>query len=157
MDAYRPNFDWQPEHEECVRSMWLAGTSARDIATALNGIVSRGAVIGKVNRLGLMKSPERVILKPIRPKREGEWRRLARATGRPRGRPRKAPPLAPIDPPEPINPIRFVARSFDQCAWIEGDPKAKPHDQVECCGRKVRFGKSWCNYHIRIVYGPEAT
>jgi hypothetical protein len=75
MDAYRPNFDWQPEHEECVRSMWLAGTSARDIATALDGVVSRGAVIGKVNRLGLMKSPERVILKPIRPKREGEWRR----------------------------------------------------------------------------------
>jgi hypothetical protein len=48
---------WTEERMELLRSMWLEGRPAGEIAKAL-GDVSRNAVMGKVNRMGLMGSGE---------------------------------------------------------------------------------------------------
>lgn len=46
--------DWTPEHVATLREMWAAGKTATDIMLAL-GIESRGAVSGKIARLGLSR------------------------------------------------------------------------------------------------------
>ena len=43
---------WTDERVETLKTMWLAGSSASQIAATL-GDVTRNAVIGKVHRLGL--------------------------------------------------------------------------------------------------------
>jgi GcrA cell cycle regulator len=44
--------EWNDERISQLKTLWLSGTSAREIAERLGG-VSRNAVIGKVHRLGL--------------------------------------------------------------------------------------------------------
>jgi GcrA cell cycle regulator len=46
-------FAWSDEHIETLKSMWADGHSASSIANALGGGVTRSAICGKVNRLGL--------------------------------------------------------------------------------------------------------
>lgn len=48
----QPGFDWTADRTETLRRMWCEGASAAVIAAKL-GAVSRNAVMGKVNRLGL--------------------------------------------------------------------------------------------------------
>lgn len=48
---------WTDERIELLRSMWLEGRPAGEIARTL-GEVTRNAVMGKINRLGLMGSGE---------------------------------------------------------------------------------------------------
>jgi hypothetical protein len=43
---------WTPAQCEQLRQLWLAGRSATDIGTTLG--FSRGAILGKLSRLGLM-------------------------------------------------------------------------------------------------------
>jgi hypothetical protein len=52
------NFDWKkPGAIETLRTMWLAGEKASDIARAIGYSVSPGAVIYKARRLGLGHHP----------------------------------------------------------------------------------------------------
>ncbi len=46
-------FDWTLSAEAKLRDLWASGVSATVISKAFNGAVSRDAVIGKANRLGL--------------------------------------------------------------------------------------------------------
>ncbi len=46
---------WTEARTERAKAMWVAGSSASEIATALKGI-SRNAVIGKMMRLGLKRA-----------------------------------------------------------------------------------------------------
>jgi len=48
---------WSTERMDVLRSMWLEGRSSGDIAKAL-GEVTRNAVMGKVDRMGLMRSED---------------------------------------------------------------------------------------------------
>ena len=47
--------DWTEERVETLTNMWLSGSTARQIAEVLGDGVTRNAVIGKANRLGLSK------------------------------------------------------------------------------------------------------
>jgi hypothetical protein len=49
--------------------------------------------------------------------------------------------------------MRFIDRGLDDCAWIDGDPKAVPIDELTCCGQPALFGGVWCAHHKAIVYG----
>lgn len=57
---------WTPERTETLRRLWLDGVDARTIATQLGG-VTRNAVIGKANRLGLARPPSHPRVSPFRP------------------------------------------------------------------------------------------
>ncbi|HZA93111.1 MAG TPA: GcrA family cell cycle regulator [Gemmatimonadales bacterium] len=45
--------EWDEPRTELLKRHWLAGETARTIAEALGGGVTRNAVIGKAHRLGL--------------------------------------------------------------------------------------------------------
>ena len=63
-------YEWTPENIAKLKEHWQSGMSARDIAQKLGG-VTRNAVIGKANRLGISVSseakPRKKILKKIIP------------------------------------------------------------------------------------------
>ena len=44
---------WDEVRTELLKRLWVAGETARTIAEALGGGVTRNAVIGKAHRLGL--------------------------------------------------------------------------------------------------------
>ena len=50
---------WNLEKEEKLRKLWGKGNTASEIAKIIGG-VTRNAVIGKANRLGLPKHPSRL-------------------------------------------------------------------------------------------------
>ena len=54
MMYFNYNIEWTEERVEKLRELWAAGYSSRQIADHLGGI-TRNAVIGKANRLGLSK------------------------------------------------------------------------------------------------------
>ena len=46
-------FEWTDESVKLLRDLWNAGVPARDIAIKFGNNVTRNAVIGKANRMGL--------------------------------------------------------------------------------------------------------
>ncbi len=46
-------YEWTPERTNRLKTLWREGISARDIAYKIGGDLTRNAVIGKANRLGL--------------------------------------------------------------------------------------------------------
>ena len=54
---------WTDENQALLEKMWKNGMSARDIAEALGGGVTRNAVIGKANRMGLSQQPKKAEFK----------------------------------------------------------------------------------------------
>ncbi len=69
----KPQSFWTEERIALLRELWSEKRPARDIAAAIGGGVSRNAVIGKANRLGLSESvadpAKTVALYPDNPKR----------------------------------------------------------------------------------------
>lgn len=70
--------EWTEERVEKLRTLWLSGLTARQIADRL-GDVTRNAVIGKAHRLGLSQRPQPVKRKlepapmPSRSERSCQW------------------------------------------------------------------------------------
>ncbi len=52
---------WTDENQDILVKLWKKGTSARDIAEALGGSITRNAVIGKANRMGLSQQPKKAV------------------------------------------------------------------------------------------------
>src|SRR5574338_264554 len=80
---------WTEERIERLKSMWAEGATASQIADELGG-VSRNAVIGKANRLGLEARPS-----PVKPGEEKESpKKAAKAAKPPRPARAEAPAAA---------------------------------------------------------------
>ncbi|MEM7071676.1 MAG: GcrA family cell cycle regulator [Pseudomonadota bacterium] len=57
---------WSEDRVKILKEMWKTGYSARQISQKLGG-VTRNAVIGKANRLGLSQRPRAIRRIPIAP------------------------------------------------------------------------------------------
>lgn len=140
------DYFWSDEAAETVRRRWADGASAGFIARELG--LTRNQIIGKVHR---MKLPKRPI--------DSQARYLRLRTRRGPSRKRKAPqpPVVAVEVETiPSEPILFIDRRFDQCAFIADDPKTGAQaPQILCCGAKTVRESSWCSYHFRIVYAPD--
>ena len=103
---------WSPERDQLLKDLWAdGGMSMTGIAKIME--VSRGAVAGRKNRLGL---PKRAVPKNLeRPKQ-----RPIRTA--PASRPDRRPYELRNDPPP-----------RGRCPWIEGDPRGDPANAFYCC------------------------
>lgn len=126
---------WSEPRITTLRTLWLDGLSASQIAKQLGG-VTRNAVIGKVHRLGLggrgaPSAPGRPArITPARPPRPR--RAVSRAAPRAAQQPR-LPVAAPAPPPEGPGLISDLARlGVHACKWPIGDPKGP---EFSFCGR----------------------
>ncbi len=173
---------WPPADVETLKSMWIDGHSASQIADAL-GNVSRNAVIGKVHRLGLMRSERTARKAPASPKRIKE----AKPASAPKRKKRGAGPMGSLEghrpnvikgvqgaqPSQKVVPIESSIKARlraaeianaaarrvpimelerGQCRWPVNDA-ARGKEHL-FCGAPAIPGKSYCAAHAAIAYRP---
>lgn len=137
---------WTDERVETLKTLWSAGHSARDIAGKIgNGMITRNAVLGKIDRLELPK-------RAIRPGRRASTKtkpekiRLTLFTTPVLQMPKikaDAPPI-PVETDNPAKLVSLTELSDTACKWPYGaDPV------MFGCGCKRVPGKAYCAGHIR--------
>jgi GcrA cell cycle regulator len=118
---------WTDERIDRLKSLWLQGMTASQIAEDLGG-VSRNAVIGKAHRLGLQSRPS-----PVKPNEEGAepgaeaesapWEEPAAAEpARAASAPEAAPEPAAAQPAQPPAPPQPQVRSIGPGGFIRQAP-----------------------------------
>lgn len=128
------------------------GFTASEVADAMGGGLTRGAVIGKIRRLGFLKR-ERVVADP---KGGGVARRSARDRA-----PRVERRLPPHRPPIPLPPLREVGPTGAPmvlarlrpcaCRWPVDDPgPGAMHSALFCAGAAV-LGRPYCAAHLALA------
>jgi GcrA cell cycle regulator len=139
---------WTTERVEQLRHYVITGLTCSQIAAEIG--VTRNAVIGKINRLGLS---------PARPpggsprgcaprKQNAPRRRLLRLIGA------EAPSIvadagAQATPIESTQPCSLLDIDHSKCHWPLGDP----HDAgFAFCGNDAVTGFSYCVGHARMAY-----
>jgi GcrA cell cycle regulator len=144
--------EWTDERIASLKTMWLAGMSASQIARSLGG-VSRSAVIGKVHRIGIAGREA-----PSRPRSVVGFRpkRVRRVNGG--GQPRKnspTPERLPTPPPfvETTATATILNLSEHSCRWPIGDPAAL---EFGFCGRRRAGRGSYCQLHAEASFRQRA-
>lgn len=132
---------WSDAAIATLKRLWLAGESAAYIARQLGEDVSRSAVLGKVHRLGLNRSPgvrrgPATVSKPVRLKTAPK----AFAPPRPEAVAalQAAACAAPTIEPERFDPTRakpLLERGPRECCWPVGAPAGSRQGQADGAGR----------------------
>jgi GcrA cell cycle regulator len=122
---------WTDERIDQLKSLWLHGMTASQIAEELGG-VSRNAVIGKAHRLGLQSRPS-----PVKPNEDGSeappdaevapWEEPAapepgRAAPASEPAAEAAPPEASVAPAQPAAPPQPQMRSIGPGGFVRQAP-----------------------------------
>jgi GcrA cell cycle regulator len=141
---------WSDDRVTILKSLWLEGVSASQIAKQLGG-VTRNAVIGKVHRLGLSgrgvpSAPRVSAARRERPARPARPLRSARRS--PLAPTATAASAAPQGPGLVDNLVHLTAHA---CKWPIGDPKGL---DFSFCGR--RSDGRYCADHERLSVRPGA-
>ena len=143
---------WTLERVEELKTLWASGISAVHIACK-RGFVSRNAVLGKVDRLGLTSRRTgrtgeiRIHIK--RPRGDNLWsaRRLESAKPTRDHNPLSAPELTEIPVEQRKTLIQLTSKT---CHWPVGDPQ---EPDFYFCGGDVAH-HSYCAHHARVAYQP---
>jgi GcrA cell cycle regulator len=142
--------DWSDRDIETVKAMWRSGATAADIAAALGGGATRGAVLGKIHRLGLKRGEEPQAKTSARGSKakapEARPQRAAKPVGRPAANAQAADPGRE---PKPIGPMPIWALGQCQCRWPIGNLLDPPG---LFCAAVTVDGSSWCPAHEAMVY-----
>jgi GcrA cell cycle regulator len=153
-----PPFEWNEANVGSLKQLWSEGLSCSQIADALQGKVSRNAVIGKVHRL---KLPARGYATPA------IQRAKARAHGN-KGQPKANAIEAKIESrksaPEPLPPqpydvednldatdVTYLVGRQDNvlgknCQYPHGDPLTP---EFRFCGKPTRNRRPYCDEHAQ--------
>jgi GcrA cell cycle regulator len=143
---------WTAERIALLKSRIDAGHSCGQIAREIG--VSRNAVIGKVNRLGLShfktitggRSERTGAPKIARPRIVTQQRILREL--------RAEPPLAFVqEAVESANRCSLLELQQWHCRWPINDPGA---ENFSFCGNRQVDGLSYCPAHSRMAYRPGA-
>lgn len=128
---------------DAIRRLWKGRLSATEIGVRLG--LSRNAVIGivtrKRNREGEEAWPVRGASGNRPPPTNRSWKNNHLSVPRV-----PAPPKRIL-----VDPIDWLARESDQCAWIEDDVGDQPIDELKCCGQQIEPGTSWCAFHLNLT------
>jgi GcrA cell cycle regulator len=146
--------NWTETRMSELKTMWLEGKSASQIARQLGG-VSRNAVIGKVHRMGLAGRD-----RPTEPRALGRTSRRRFTTSQSHSMSVRRPPpslAAPI-PCTPAGPELTATASIltlaqEDCRWPIGDPKEADFGY---CGRGRGRHNSYCDHHAGLAMHKRA-
>jgi GcrA cell cycle regulator len=143
---------WSDDRVTILKSLWLEGVSASQIAKQLGG-VTRNAVIGKVHRLGLSgrgdpSAPSRA--PRVSAARRERPARLAKPLRSARRSPLAPTPTAASATPEGPGLVdSLVHLTAHACKWPIGDPKGL---DFSFCDR--RSDGRYCADHERLGVRP---
>lgn len=160
---------WTDERIDLLKALWLEGLSATQVAAKLGG-VTRGAVIGKVHRLGIATrgAPTRPAPRP-KPRPMAEVMTRAPRTVLVKQGPSPVSRIGPYEQrvvaagvnaalkaePEPVERVELLATAgildlgAHACRWPIGNPAA---DDFGFCGRPRERG-SYCATHGKRAHG----
>lgn len=139
-----------------LRALWAEGLSASQIAAELNS-ASRNAVLGKLNRLDLLKRnrPKKEKAAHV-PKAPGTYlgpnnvRKVVRAAPQSRLGVISSVPVIPVS-----KRVALIDLEFGQCRWPEGDPH---ESDFGFCGRPQHTPfdgfTQYCAAHNAVAYAP---
>jgi GcrA cell cycle regulator len=151
--------DWADRDIRTLKTMWRNGATATDIAAALGRGVTRGAVLGKIHRLGLTRGEEprgkaspRSKAKPRPATRPQQAQQAAKPVDRPASITRLTKPV-PAREPKPVGPMPIWALGQCQCRWPIGNLLDPPG---LFCAAVTVDGSSWCPMHEGMVYAGSA-
>jgi hypothetical protein len=108
--------DWSDADIRTVKAMWRKGATATAIAEALGEDFTRGAVLGKIHRLGLKKADEA-------PKAARPAAKTAKAPAKPAA---KAAKPAPKPAAKAVPPAKAAQKPMMKSAQKPATPQAKP-------------------------------
>jgi GcrA cell cycle regulator len=135
------NLAWPGALIDRLKTLWNENRlTASQMAERLG--ISRNAVLGKANRLGLPTHKAK----------------SAKPAPKPIPKAKKLPPVLPIvDEPAPPAELQFVGVSLlelgpHDCRYPQGD--AVPY---RFCGQPKREGSSYCPYHHALSYHPRSS
>ena len=145
---------WTPERVEIAKTRYLAGDSATEIAALLGGC-TRNSVCGKLNRMGITRSPEEANAAKLKGGLKGALMvKEARAAAgkKPIRAPRAPRPLKVFTPmivhnPAPVGGVPFMLTRRDQCRWPIEPFDAPAHAMMVCCGAIAEEGRPYCGRH----------
>ena len=142
---------WTEERVERLKLLWSQGLSCGVIAGEL-GVVTRNAVIGKINRLGLAGrvTTKRKITRqglPLRPKKPRPNYHIG-SEFKAKHTPMDSSPLPPQAETD-IPRVAFADVLDTQCKWIVGDNRP-----AMCCGDASIPSKPYCAHHTRRASPP---
>lgn len=140
--------DWSNADISRVKAMWRKGATAAEIAAALGNGLTRGAVLGKIHRLGL-KRPDEMQAKPRAAAHASKP--AAKRSAQTSPAPAKAKPAQ--RKPEPQGPMPIWALGQCQCRWPMGNLLDPPG---LFCAAVTVDGSSWCPVHEEMVYTGSA-
>lgn len=164
--------NWEPEHDAQLRALWGDGLTASQISAEMACGVSRNAVIGRVNRLGLSgraraakitRSAPRQFLtreeKAARQKKSGTEANLIhrlRQVAMPEAEQQAQTTVAWAEPViENTIPVgqrcTLMDLTDDTCRWPIGNPQ---EPDFYFCGGMARDGHPYCGFHMRVAYQP---
>lgn len=145
---------WSTDRVTKLLYLWEQGLSGAEIAKAFDGLFTRNAIIGKLNRLGKRReTPVRPMLatKPVetrpfpykapsvKPTSSG-WKRPPA----PKAAPKPLPPQPPVDP----RSITMEELTAKDCKWIVSGEGA----DALFCGARKDPERSYCGHHHAVAY-----
>lgn len=142
---------WTSEASEMAATLWKQGLSASEIADRLPINVSRSAVLGKINRMGLMGRT--LEGKPIgnAPKRRRRQPRAKKAEPVKRHFPTYEVPRPSASEWQRDTLTTLAEIEPCGCRYVVGDPRGA---ETVMCGAEKIPGLSYCLEHARVVYRP---
>jgi len=123
--------DWTDERITELTRFWQEGYSARQIAERLADGITRNAVIGKANRLGLSKPSKSSVTRQNRQKERAEK-------------------VLQLQPPMDEGATIF-SLTASTCRWPIGDPVDLG---FHFCGANSNVAAPYCDYHAAMAYQP---
>ncbi|MBC8239747.1 MAG: global cell cycle regulator GcrA-like protein [Alphaproteobacteria bacterium] len=123
--------DWTDERVAELTKFWQEGYSARQIAERLSDGITRNAVIGKANRLGLSKPSKSSVTRQQRQKERAEK-------------------VLQLQPPIDEGATIF-SLTASTCRWPIGDPGDL---DFHFCGANSKVAAPYCDYHAAMAYQP---
>lgn len=147
--------NWTDEKVAQLKELWPQGLSCSQIARAIGG-VSRNAVIGKINRLGLNGTAGARPKKVRQPRAPRAERRNIMV---------ELEPLCatiPVDAGGHPEPLRLedgalatvMTVTSQMCRWPHGDPRSA---DFYFCGCAPLKGSPYCAVHTRRAWQPHKT
>ena len=146
---------WTDTRIDTLRTLWQAGYSGSLIGIELG--LTRGAVIGKVQRLGLPSRTTLVFRRPLRKQQVFPANSPPKSKKTPRFRRHRTKCTTKLrrtgSPPElsqaPEMPVTVITLTPANCNWPEGDPK---RPGFHFCGREKPHDRPYCPHHAARAY-----
>lgn len=136
---------WTDDRVGRLKTLWLKGRTAEQIARELANGITRNAVLSKVYRMGLSAG------RPARPAK-ASWQSSS-AAGRRLRSPTARVSVGEATPPSEIGCATLLSVGRHDCRWPLGDACVA---DFSLCGRRAVRG-AYCEAHAKIAYRSART